>query len=74
MKSVTTVLGEILVEAQKIASAVDGSNVMLRCHPEVAKILKSNHNQYLEELEEILKCPVLVKSDPAIHQEKFDLA
>jgi ribonuclease G len=74
VKSVTTVLGEILQEAQKIASAVDGSNVMLRCNPEVAKILKSHHNQYLEELEEILKRPVLVKSDPAIHQEKFDLA
>jgi len=74
VKSVTTVLGEILQEAQKIASAVDGSNVMLRCNPEVAKILKSHHNQYLEELEEILKRPVLVKSDPSIHQEKFDLA
>ena len=74
VKSVTTVLGEILQEAQKIAAAVDGSNVMLRCNPEVAKILKSHHNQYLEELEEILKRPVLVKSDPAIHQEKFDLA
>ena len=74
VKSVTTVLGEILVEAQKIAAAVDGSNVMLRCHPEVAKVLKSHHNQYLEEMEEILKRPVLVKSDPAIHQEKFDLA
>ena len=47
---------------------------MLRCHPEVAKVLKSHHNQYLEEMEEILKRPVLVKSDPAIHQEKFDLA
>ena len=67
-------LGEILVEAQKIAAAVDGSNVMLRCNPEVAKVLKSHHNQYLEELEEILKRPVLVKSDPSIHQEKFDLA
>ena len=74
VKSVTTVLGEILQEAQKIAAAVDGSNVMLRCNPEVAKVLKSHHNQYLEELEEILKRPVLVKSDPAIHQEKFDLA
>ena len=74
VKSVTTVLGEILQEAQKIAAAVDGSNVMLRCNPEVAKVLKSHHNQYLEALEEILKRPVLVKSDPAIHQEKFDLA
>jgi ribonuclease G len=29
---------------------------------------------YLEELEEILGRPVLVTSDPLLHQEKFDLA
>src|SRR5262249_12867421 len=43
VKSVTTILGEILQEAHKIASAVEGTNVMLRCNPEVAKILKSHH-------------------------------
>ena len=59
---------------RKIARAVDGQNVVLRVHPDVAKVLKSNSNRYLEELEEILKRPVLVTSDPAIHHEKFDLA
>jgi Ribonuclease G/E len=42
--------------------------------PEVAKVLKSNQNTYLQELEEILGRPVIVKSDPLLHQEKFDLA
>ena len=41
MKSVQTVVGEILQEAQKIAAAVEGKDVMLRVHPEVAKVLKS---------------------------------
>jgi ribonuclease G len=53
---------------------VEGKDVMLRVSPEVAKLLKSNHNTYLQELEEILGRTVIVKSDPLLHQEKFDLA
>src|SRR5439155_916635 len=41
VKSVATVIGEILQEACKIAKAVEGSNVELRVNPEVAKVLKS---------------------------------
>ncbi len=74
VKSVQTVLGEILIEAQKIARAIEGKDVMLRANPEVAKVLKASDNHYLEELEEVLGRPVLVKGDPALHQEKFDLA
>ena len=75
VKSVETVIGDILQEAGKIAAAVaDSKNVVLRAHPEVAKVFKSNENQYLEELEGILGKPVLVTGDPLLHQEKFDLA
>jgi ribonuclease G len=74
VKTVPTIIGEILVEAQKIARAVEGNEVMLRVNPEVAKVLKSNQNSYLQEIEEILGRTVLVKSDPLLHQEKFDLA
>jgi ribonuclease G len=74
VKSVQTIVGEILVEAQKIAKAIDGKDVMLRVHPDVAKVLKASDNKYLEELEEVLGKPVLVKGDPTLHHEKFDLA
>ncbi len=73
VKSVQTVIGEILIEAQKIAKALEGQDVVLRVHPDVAKVLKSRDNRYLEELEEVLRRPVLVKGDPALHHEKFDL-
>ena len=73
IKSTQTVIGEILVEAQKIAKALEGKDVMLRVHPEVAKVLKASDNKYLEELEEILGRPVLVKGDASLHSEKFDL-
>ena len=74
VKSIDTVIGEILVEATKIAKAVEGKDVLLRVNPDVAKVLKSHSNKFLEEMEEILKRPVLIKSDASIHHEKFDLA
>ena len=73
VKSVPTVIGEILVEAQKYAKVVDGKECVLRANPEVAKEMKSVENKYLEEIEEILGRPVLVVADPLLHQEKFDL-
>jgi ribonuclease G len=74
IKSVQTVVSEILTEARKMAPSIEGKDVMLRVHPDVAKVLKSHQNKYLEELEEVLRRPVLIKSDPLLHHEKFDLA
>jgi ribonuclease G len=76
IKSVGTVISEILQEAQKMRKALEAeqTNLMLRVNPEVAKVLKSNHNTYLQEIEETLGKSVLVKSDPQLHQTKFDLA
>jgi ribonuclease G len=74
VKSVQTMMGEILQEAQKVAPVLERGDVTLRVNPEVAKILKSNKNDYLQELEQILGRTVLVKSDALMHQEKFDLA
>jgi ribonuclease G len=74
VKSVQTVVSEILTEARKMSRSIDSKDVMLRVHPDVAKVLKSHQNKFLEELEEILRRPVLVKSDPLLHHEKFDLA
>jgi ribonuclease G len=74
VKSVQTVVSEILTEARKIAKSIEGKDVMLRVHPDVGKVLKSHQNKFLEELEEVLRRPVIVKSDPQLHHEKFDLA
>lgn len=74
VKSVTTVIGDILTEASKYAKVVDTPNVVLRVHPDVAAELKSTGNDYLEELEEVLGRPVIVTPDPLLHPEKFDLA
>ncbi|MFL6353415.1 MAG: Rne/Rng family ribonuclease [Bryobacteraceae bacterium] len=74
IKSVQTVISEILAEAQKIARAIEGKDVVLRVNPAIAKMLKASSNHYLEEMEDILGRPVLVTSDAGLHHEKFDLA
>ena len=73
VKSVPTVISEILIEAQKYSKVVDGKECVLRASPEVAKEMKSIENKYLEEIEETLGRPVLVVADELLHQEKFDL-
>ena len=73
VKNVNTVCNEIYVEMRKMAKELEHSDVMLRVNPEVAKALKANSGKWLNELEELTKKTVIVKSDPALHQEQFDI-
>jgi len=73
VKSVTTVCNEIYVEMRKIAKHLERSDVMLRVNPEVAKVLKSQNGRWLSEMEELTKRTIIVKSDPAVHQQQFDI-
>jgi Rne/Rng family ribonuclease len=73
VKSVTTVCNEIYLEMRKIAKHLEHADVMLRVNPDVAKALKANNGRALTEMEELTKRTVIVKSDPALHQEQFDI-
>jgi ribonuclease G len=73
VKSLTTVANEIYVEMRKMAKHLVQEDVMLRVHPDVAKELKANNGRLLNEMEELTKRTIIVKSDPAVHQEQFDI-
>ena len=73
VKSVGTVCNEVYVEMRKIAKHLEHSDVMLRVNPDVAKALKANNARLLNEMEELTKKTIIVKSDPALHQEQFDI-
>ncbi len=74
VKSAVTVCNEIYVEMRKVASKpVERPDVMLRVNPEVAKVLKADNGKWLQEMEELLKKTIIVKSDASLHQEQFDL-
>ena len=73
VKSVSTICNEIYVEMRKISKHLEHQDVMLRVHPDVAKELKVNNARLLNEMEEMTKRTIIVKSDPAVHQEQFDI-
>ncbi len=73
VKAVNTICNEVYVEMRKISSHLEHSDVMLRVNPEVAKALKANNAKLLSEMEELTKKTIIIKSDPALHQEQFDI-
>ncbi|WP_035348695.1 Rne/Rng family ribonuclease [Edaphobacter aggregans] len=72
VKSPVTVCNDIYVEMRKMARHLDRGDVMLRVHPDVVKQLKSS-TKWLQEMEEIVGKTILVKSDPSLHPEQFDI-
>jgi ribonuclease G len=73
VKSPTTVCNEIYTELRKMQKHLERGDVLLRVNPEVVKTLKSNNARWLNELEEMTGKTIIVKSDPALHPEQFDI-
>ena len=73
VKSPITVANEIYIEMRKMQKHFERHDVMLRVHPEVVKTLKGSNAKWLNELEEMTGRTIIVKSDPALHPEQFDI-
>jgi ribonuclease G len=72
-KSPVTVCNEIFVELRKMHRHLEKGDIMLRVNPEVVKQLKSSGGKWLQEMEEMSGKTILVKSDPSLHPEQFDI-
>jgi Rne/Rng family ribonuclease len=72
-KSPMTVCNEIYIEMRKMQKHLERNDVLLRVHPEVVKTLKANNARWLNEIEEMIGKTIIVKSDPALHPEQFDI-
>jgi Rne/Rng family ribonuclease len=72
VKSPQTVCNEIYTEMRKMARHFE-HDITLRVNPEVAKELKANNGRWLSEMEELTSHNILVKGDPTLHQEQFDM-
>jgi len=73
VKSPTTVCYEILADARRMAGQVEGKVMTLRVNPEVAKALKSHEGALVSELESLTQKEVIIKSDPGVEQERFEI-
>ena len=73
VKSPITVCNEIFIELRKMQKHLDGKDVMLRVNPEVVKQLKSGSGRWINEYEEVVGKTIIIKSDPSLHPEQFDI-
>ncbi len=72
-KSPVTVCNDIYIEMRKMQKHLDRGDVMLRVNPDVVKQLKAPGTRWLQEMEEMVGKTILVKSDPGLHPEQFDI-
>jgi ribonuclease E len=73
VKSPVTVCNDIYIEMRKMHKLIEKGDIMLRVNPEVVKQLKSGGAKWLSEMEEMSGKTILVKSDPSLHPEQFDI-
>jgi ribonuclease G len=73
VKSPVTVCNDIYIEMRKMHKLIEKGDIMLRVNPEVVKQLKSGSGKWLQEMEEMSGKTILVKSDPSLHPEQFDI-
>jgi ribonuclease E len=73
VKSPVTVCNDIYIEMRKMHKLIEKGDIMLRVNPEVVKQLKTGGAKWLQEMEEMSGKTILVKSDPSLHPEQFDI-
>src|SRR5213078_857182 len=72
-KSPETICYDIQQEIKKMAHLFDGKEITIRVNPEIAKALKSGEYVSINELEDWIKKDIVVKSDPLLQPEQFDI-
>jgi ribonuclease G len=73
VKSPATVCNEIFIELRKMKRHLESPDVVLRVNPETVKVLKGNNAAWITEFEELIGKNILIKSDPSLHPEQFDI-
>jgi ribonuclease G len=73
IKSITTICLELRREVLRLKGEPRSGEILLRVHPDVARALQGEERDILSELERVLGTVVLLKGDPELHRERFDL-
>jgi ribonuclease G len=74
VKSVATTCYTIYHEVERMKHHVDGrSELMIRVHPDVARALRESESNVMEEIRSLLKKDVVIKADPSLHVEHFNI-
>jgi ribonuclease G len=74
VKSVATTCYSIYHEIEKMRDFVDErSELMVRVHPDVARALRESESIVINEIRHVLKRDIIIKADPTLHIEHFNI-
>jgi ribonuclease G len=74
VKSIATTCYSIYHEIEKMASYMDeNAELMIRVHPDVARALRESESNVVEEIRHITRRDVMIKADPTLHIEHFNI-
>ena len=71
IKAVSTICLAIRRELLRMKPEIEGTQVLLRAHPDVTRALEEEEGAILDELARTHSITVLLQSDPELHQERF---
>lgn len=72
-KSATTICYEIFRKIRKISRTTKDKKILVTVHPSVANLIFDEERQIIEELEKEYQKRIVIKGDPSIHIEEYDI-
>jgi len=72
-KSRVTIAYEILRKLRRDGHQYTRDQIIISCHPEIADLLVSVEQQYLDEIEKRLQKKILIQAKKRFHLEKFEI-
>jgi len=74
VKSVVTTCYNIYHEIEKMRECLDEhADLMVRVHPDVARALRESESNVIDELRHVLNRDIIIKADPSLHIEHFNI-
>jgi ribonuclease G len=73
LKSKTTICYEMLRELRREGGAIKEDAIVVTCHPEIADMLATSDQQYVDDLEKRLQKKIVIKARERCHLEEYEI-
>jgi ribonuclease G len=73
LRSKTTICYDLLRDIRRDGSGIKEDAIEVRCHPEVADLLATSDQQYVDELEKRLQKKIIIKAREHTHIEEYQI-
>ena len=73
LRSKTTICYDLLRDLRREGSGIKEEAIEVRCHPEVADLLATSDQQYVDELEKRLQKKIVIKAREHTHLEEYQI-